>query len=266
MQEKPRFYRQETTGIRYPIGDLFGYPDSLIRGRTGAAYQYGLQLIGEHPRAVLDFGSGRGHGVQAIKDILNPKIIVSADKYIPYLHAQRLALVDGQPTPTPYHFVGAKDQLPFADGAFDVVTMMHVIEHVKDPAGVLKDLSRVLSPNGKLLIATPDIRNLVGNSPYDEHVFGRDELAKAFEENGFTADFHYIVPNERARRVHERKKWLGTHAPWTQHIRNHTNPQLYEAVVFRSGISREPLTEEDFTLTPEYDPATIDLVVLASKA
>lgn len=258
------YYRQETTGMRYRVGDLYGYPDSLIRGRTGAAYQYGLSLIDNRPSRVLDFGSGRGHGVKAINDQLGPTTIVSADKYLPYLKSQQKTLTDGY-SPTPYNFVHLKGALPFADGAFDAVTIMHVIEHITDPKTLLDDLHRVMADDGKLLLATPDVRNLVGNSPYDEHVFARDELKDLLISAGFNPEVYYVVPNEKASKVHRRKKWFGTHIPFTANIRNHVNPKLWDAAVFRSGISARPLSTEDFHLSREYDPNTIDLLVVATK-
>lgn len=263
MPEKRQYYRQETTGMRYPVGDLYGYPDSLIRGRTGAAYKYGLPLLG-NPSRVLDFGSGRGHGVKAINDQLHRATIVSAEKYFPYLQAQQTTLSpDGKPTP--YNFVNVKGDLPFADRSFDAVSIMHVIEHITDPKKLMADLHRVLSDDGKLLMATPDMKNLVGNSPYDEHVFTRDELETLLVDSGFNPEFYYVVPNERASKVHKRKKWFGTHAPFTANIRNHVNPKLWDAAVFRSGISARPLEIDDFHLSQDYDPKAIDLLVVASK-
>jgi len=45
--------------------------------------------------------------------------------------------------------------LPFADGAFDLVCALDIIEHVDDDDGALSELSRVAKPGGALLISTP---------------------------------------------------------------------------------------------------------------
>jgi SAM-dependent methyltransferase len=45
--------------------------------------------------------------------------------------------------------------LPFADGAFDLVCALDIIEHVDDEDGALSELSRVASCGGTVLLSTP---------------------------------------------------------------------------------------------------------------
>ncbi len=45
--------------------------------------------------------------------------------------------------------------LPFPDGSFDTVVMFHVLEHTEDPDTVLGEVSRVLRPGGRALLAVP---------------------------------------------------------------------------------------------------------------
>lgn len=45
---------------------------------------------------------------------------------------------------------------PFRDGAFSVVTMFHVLEHVEDPAEYLTFAGRLLAPGGRLVVQVPD--------------------------------------------------------------------------------------------------------------
>jgi ubiquinone/menaquinone biosynthesis C-methylase UbiE len=46
-------------------------------------------------------------------------------------------------------------ELPFESDSFDVVTILDVIEHVKDQDRVLQELRRVLKPGGTLIITAP---------------------------------------------------------------------------------------------------------------
>lgn len=45
--------------------------------------------------------------------------------------------------------------LDFPDNYFDYVTMLAVIEHLSQPEKLIREIWRVLKPNGKLIITTP---------------------------------------------------------------------------------------------------------------
>jgi len=44
----------------------------------------------------------------------------------------------------------------YPDATFDLITMSHVIEHLHDPVGILRESHRVLKPDGLLMILTPN--------------------------------------------------------------------------------------------------------------
>jgi ubiquinone/menaquinone biosynthesis C-methylase UbiE len=53
------------------------------------------------------------------------------------------------------------DDLPFADGEFDLVLCTQVIEHVPDADRAVGELARVLRPGGTLVVSTDNARNYV---------------------------------------------------------------------------------------------------------
>ncbi len=50
--------------------------------------------------------------------------------------------------------VGLADDLPFPDASFDAVLCSQVLEHVEEPAAVIREISRVLRPGGVLFLST----------------------------------------------------------------------------------------------------------------
>jgi SAM-dependent methyltransferase len=50
------------------------------------------------------------------------------------------------------------DHLPFADGEFDCVAVVDMLEHVEDERGFVAELGRVLRPGGRLVVNTPHLR------------------------------------------------------------------------------------------------------------
>ncbi|GEM_PF-1854362 len=52
-------------------------------------------------------------------------------------------------------------RLPFADGSFELVTSNMVFEHVEAPLASLGEIRRVLAPNGRLIVLTPNWLDIV---------------------------------------------------------------------------------------------------------
>jgi SAM-dependent methyltransferase len=47
------------------------------------------------------------------------------------------------------------DQLPFADASFDTVLSVQVLEHTPRPQALVKEMARVLRPDGRLILSAP---------------------------------------------------------------------------------------------------------------
>jgi 2-polyprenyl-3-methyl-5-hydroxy-6-metoxy-1,4-benzoquinol methylase len=86
-------------------------------------------------------------------------------------------------------------ELPFEDGAFDLVTNWHVIEHVLDVRQTLTEWRRVLKPGGIMILETPDASYLkarIMGPRYKkfwpaEHLytFTRENLTSIMSSEGF---------------------------------------------------------------------------------
>jgi SAM-dependent methyltransferase len=62
---------------------------------------------------------------------------------------------------------GALEDADLSDAAFDVVTMWNVLEHLPDPVAALRQVARVLTPGGLVLVGVPNIQSV------EARVFGR---------------------------------------------------------------------------------------------
>ncbi len=56
--------------------------------------------------------------------------------------------------------IGTLEPAGFPDNSFDVITAVHVLEHLHQPLGFLQESLRVLKPGGRLIIITPNTNSL----------------------------------------------------------------------------------------------------------
>jgi ubiquinone/menaquinone biosynthesis C-methylase UbiE len=77
-------------------------------------------------------------------------------------------------------------RLPVPDGAFDLVTASHVLEHLPDDDAALDEWLRILSPGGHLLILLPSNEQLFAGSKhlrlYDRQQFAARLRARGLRE------------------------------------------------------------------------------------
>ena len=71
---------------------------------------------------------------------------------------------------------GTIEQLPFADGAFDLILATDVLEHLRDDHAALRELRRVAAPGAKLLATVPAYRWLWSQHDNAHHHFRRYTL------------------------------------------------------------------------------------------
>ncbi len=66
------------------------------------------------------------------------------------------AIETAKRTGSPVNLIEADaSNLPFADGFFDKVLCVHLLEHLADPAGAIGEMHRVLKPQGRAVIVVP---------------------------------------------------------------------------------------------------------------
>jgi 2-polyprenyl-3-methyl-5-hydroxy-6-metoxy-1,4-benzoquinol methylase len=79
---------------------------------------------------------------------------------------------------------------------FDIVVMNHVLEHVADPVGFLRDIQRRIKPGGVLHIAVPNVASWSARlsgwasyEPYHLMYFTPATLRRTVEQAGFVVEW-----------------------------------------------------------------------------
>jgi SAM-dependent methyltransferase len=98
---------------------------------------------------VMDLGCGRGGVIEVIWQDVD--LAVGLDPDIPSLADHR---AHGMPV-----LRGRGEHLPFASESFDLIVCLWVLEHLRSPELVLREVRRVLRPGGHFLFLTPNLRN-----------------------------------------------------------------------------------------------------------
>ena len=82
----------------------------------------------------------------------------------------------------PADVIGNVMNMPFADNSFDCVICLETLEHVENPFTALKEIHRVLKPNGKLISSTPFMHEIHGEEYGDFWRFTRQGWKKLLTE------------------------------------------------------------------------------------
>ncbi len=83
----------------------------------------------------------------------------------------------------------------YADGEFELITLWHVLEHLSAPVEMLREIRRVLTPGGVLVVAVPNSASLQArlagqkwlhlDVPYHLYHFSLDNLSGLLSKYGF---------------------------------------------------------------------------------
>lgn len=101
---------------------------------------------------VLDVAGGTGDVTFTMARAKRPRSIVCSDLVPEMLEVARAHYDEGRADGVPVQFrVADAHELPFEDGAFDVVTVAYGIRNMPDRPRALAEMARVLKPGGHLV-------------------------------------------------------------------------------------------------------------------
>ena len=110
-----------------------------------------IHPVGTSPR-ILDVGCGTGGNLAMLTEFGTTDGVDIAPEALEFCAARGLRNVR----------LGSAESLPFADGVFDIVTALDVVEHLEDEIRALREFRRVLRPGGRILVFVPAFRFLWG--------------------------------------------------------------------------------------------------------
>jgi SAM-dependent methyltransferase len=114
------------------------------------------------PRLILEVGPGRGELAERMHRELDARVIAvdQSERMVALTEARGIEAI-----------VGDAEDLPFRDGIFDVVVAAWMLYHAQDLDRTVRELRRVLRPDGRLVAVTNSERSqhelwsLVGYRP-----------------------------------------------------------------------------------------------------
>jgi SAM-dependent methyltransferase len=137
------------------------------------------RYVGGPGRRVLDIGCRYG---ALTRSYLDGNEVVGVD-------VDREALAEAARLGIETHWADADAPLAFPDASFDVVVTGELLEHIRDPAGLVAEAARVLRPGGRIVGSVPNgfrlknrLRFLAGHEPDNDpthlHLFSERAIRR----------------------------------------------------------------------------------------
>ena len=122
------------------------------------------------------------------------------------------------------------EPLPFEEASFDGVVLKDVLEHVKEPVALVREVRRVLRPGGRVFASSPDAQRWVWDDYTHRRPFTRKSFRKLFEDQGLLVErlgYESVMPGS------------GIVSGWTKRKRR---PRLLVALAWLPVVRRNVWT------------------------
>jgi SAM-dependent methyltransferase len=132
-----------------------------------ANWRFLEKCVNSLPReaVILDFGAGHGD----FSEILNRRTFIALDVY-PYNEVDIVCNLE--------------EQVPFRKKTFDVIVLMNVLEHIRQPEKLMQTLRSLLKPSGLLIVTIPFLLKL-HQQPYDFYRYSHHQIKEMGQRAGF---------------------------------------------------------------------------------
>jgi SAM-dependent methyltransferase len=202
------------------------------------------ELAGRTDATVLDVGCGAGGMLEPLSRYGQVTGVDMQQELVDLCHERGF----------PNVVLGNAYELPAADGSIDLLTLFDTIEHVPDDARVLREVRRVLTPDGLVFISVPAYQFLYANNDRVAH-HERRYTARRLRERLLAAGLHptqvtyfntllfpAILPAVLAKKALERVSDPGDRT----NLSHTMNPALNRALAATMGSERHLLKRRSF--------------------
>lgn len=171
----------ENTGERFmPSGEqVMMHAEHATRYRYAARWSAG--------KRVLDYACGVGFGTRILAATDPGTRAVGIDLCAAAVHYAEVH----QGGANIAYVAGDGLRLPFGDATFDLVVAFEFIEHVARQVESLAEMQRVLTPEGRLIVSTPNRMQTVGRNPFHIHELSEAEFHAMLGERFKYVEFVY---------------------------------------------------------------------------
>ncbi|MGH9627913.1 MAG: class I SAM-dependent methyltransferase [Bryobacteraceae bacterium] len=166
-----------------------GLVDVNLWNEHMARYAFAARLC--RGKRVLDAGCGTGYGAaelaQTAASVTGVDVSQEALAFARQTYTTSNAITSNAITSNAIWIQASCTQLPVRDACCDLVVAFEVIEHLRDWELLLKEARRVLAPDGRFVVSTPnksfytEARSESGPNPFHEHEFEYAEFRETLE-------------------------------------------------------------------------------------
>jgi len=143
--------------------------DNYVFQRSKLAYVEAIKRIVEAKgKKVLEIGSGDGYGIK----IIAPEVeeLLTIDKF-----KSKVVNELGYPN-VRFKQINVPPLTGIPDRYFDFVVSFQVIEHIPNDKFFVKEIARVLKPNGQFIVTTPNKKMSITRNPWHVREYYLEEL------------------------------------------------------------------------------------------
>ncbi|MCX6776216.1 MAG: class I SAM-dependent methyltransferase [Candidatus Micrarchaeota archaeon] len=165
----------------------------ISRGALGDRLKLPLLMIPGKAKSLLDMGCGEGHFLAAVERTHHSIRLVGVDLSDENIRYARKILSRAK------LICGDASRIDIPSSSFEVISALELLDHVEDEDALLSEASRLLKPQGILVLSIPDSSMLtwrlgwglwtatVGRRWREKHLreYNEAKIEEMLERNGF---------------------------------------------------------------------------------